>query len=650
MRLLLGTLALLVAAPAAGQTLEAVSPDGTNRIVVALDRQGTPNYLVQRRGEMVLAPSPIALDLDRDMLGWGMAITRSEATSADTRYKIVLGKADEGRDHYTQRIIHLQERGGARRRMDLILRAYDDGVAFRTVVPVQLATAAAVIRYERTGFYFPQPWKCWGFNVGHFGSSHEGEFDPVDTTRLRDHQLFDLPFACETGKGAFALAEADLIDFAGMYLTGRGDGGPGLQLKLSPSLDDSRIAVRTRIGSPIVTPWRVVMLADQLGKLHESTLLTNLSSPSRIEDTSWIKPGLTSWDWWSGPVIASLPGQRTTTAVAKAFIDFAAANGFPYTMIDEGWYAGAGGGGVRRPGVDITKWADAINLQEVADYARTKKVRLWLWAHWQALDEQMEDALALYEKLGIAGIKIDFMDRDDQWMVNWYQKLLGAAARHHLMVDLHGAFPPRGLTRTWPNFVTQEGVMGAEYNKWSRRATAGNNVMLAYTRGLLGPMDYTPGGFRNVAPANFQIRNDLPLVQTTRAHGLAMYVVYLSPLAAVADSPDTYAASPAGFDFLREVPASWDETRFVAGETGKYIVLARRKGRHWYLGAMNDETTRSVAVRLDFLGPRGADARLWTDGGAPDAVQTEARHLTRDAPLTLSLAANGGAVAVLHER
>ena len=280
MKALLGPVALLVAAPAAGQTLETVSPDGTNRIVVALDRQGTPNYLVQRRGEMVLAPSPIALDLDRDMLGWGMAITGSETTSADTRYKIVLGKAEEGRDHYNQLTIHLQERGGARRRMDLVLRAYDDGVAFRTVVPVQPATAAAIVRYERTGFHFPQPWKCWGFNVGHFGSSHEGEFDPVDTTRLRDHNLFDLPFACETGKGAFALAEADLIDFAGMYLTGRGDGGPGLQIKLSPSLDDPRIAVHTRIGSPIVTPWRVVMLADQLGKLHESTLLTNLSSPA----------------------------------------------------------------------------------------------------------------------------------------------------------------------------------------------------------------------------------------------------------------------------------------------------------------------------------------------------------------------------------
>jgi alpha-glucosidase len=647
---LLGSAALLVAAPAAGQTLEVVSPDGANRVVVALDRQGVPNYTVQRKGELILAPAPIALDLDRDMLGWGMAVTGSEASSADTRYRIVLGKAAEGRDHYNQRIVHLQERGGAKRRMDIILRAYDDGIAFRMLVPVQPATAAAVVRYERTGFYFPQPWKCWGFNVGRFGSSHEGEFDPVDTTRLRDHNLFDVPFACETGKGAFAIAEADLIDFAAMYLTGRGDGGPGLQVKLSPSLDDPRIAAHTRIGSPIVTPWRVVMLADRLGALQESTLLTSLSSPSRIEDTSWIQPGLTSWDWWSGPSIAKLPGQRTTTAVAKAFIDFAAANGMPYTMIDEGWYAGAGGGGVRRPGVDITKWADAINLQEVADYARSKKVRLWLWAHWQALDEQMEDALGLYEKLGVAGIKIDFMERDDQWMVNWYQKLLGAAARHHLMVDLHGAFAPRGLTRTWPNFVTQEGVMGAEYNKWSSRATAGNDVMLAYTRGLLGPMDYTPGGFRNVAPADFRMRGDLPMVQSTRAHGLAMYVVYLSPLQAVADSPDTYAASPAGFDFIRQVPTSWDETRFLAGETGAYIVLARRKGKSWYLGAMNDEKARTVSVSLDFLGARSAEARIWSDGAAPDAVQVETKRVSRDTPLTLNLAATGGAVAAFQER
>lgn len=319
----LAALALLIAAPAGAQVLTAVSPDGSNRISLQLNGAGTPVYAVSRGGSLVLAPSPILLDLDADTLGYGLAITGSETASADARYPIVAGNAAEGRDHYNQLTVHFQEKGGAKRRMDVVLRAYDDGVAFRTVVPVQPQTAAAIVRYERTGFYFPPTYKCWGFNVGKFGSSHEGEFDPVDVPRLRDHNLFSLPFACETGKAAFVLTEADLLDFAGMYLTGRGDGGPGLQAKLSPSLDDYRIAVHTRIGSPIVTPWRVVMLADQLGKLNESTLVLNLSSPSRIEDTSWIKPGLTSWDWWSGPVVAALPGQRSTTAVAKALIDFA---------------------------------------------------------------------------------------------------------------------------------------------------------------------------------------------------------------------------------------------------------------------------------------------------------------------------------------
>jgi alpha-glucosidase len=643
--------ALLWAAPASAQQDASVaSQDGTNVIRLTVNSQGTPTYTVLRRGETVLAPSPTLLDLDANTLGYGMEITGTEQSSADATYPIVAGKAAEGRDLHNQVTVHLQERGGQKRRMDVILRAYNDGVAFRTVIPVQPATAAAIVRYERTGFHFPAAYKCWGFNVGKFGSSHEGEFDPVDTTRTREHNLFSLPFVCETGNAAFALAEADLLDFAGMYLTGRGDGGLGLQLKLSPSLDDPRIAVRTRVGSPIVTPWRVVMLADQAGKLTESNLLTSLSSPSRIEDTSWIKPGLASWDWWNGPVLAKLPGQRTSTDVAKAFIDFSAEHGLPYAMIDEGWYAGAGGGGVRRPGVDVTRWSDAIQLDKVVDYARSKGVKLWLWTHWQALDEQMEDALALYEKLGIAGIKVDFMDRDDQWMVNWYAKLLGAAARHKLMVDLHGAYPPRGLTRTWPNFMTQEGVMGAEYNKWSRRVTSRHNVTLAYTRGLLGPMDYTPGGFRNVTPGDFRVRNDLPFVQTTRAHGLAMYVVFISPLGSVADSPDTYAASPAGFDFVKRVPATWDETRFLAGATGEYIVLARRKGKEWYLAAMNAETPRSVSVPLDFLGGKGATMRLWADGGKPDALAVSSRKIGVADGIQLDLAADGGAVAIFSDK
>jgi alpha-glucosidase len=649
MRLLLGAVALVAATPVAAQ-IELASPDGANTITIGVNNQGTPTYKVDRKGAAILSPSPIMLDLDVDTLGYGMGVTGSERASADTSYPIVAGKASVGRDHYNQLTVHFEERGGAKRKMDVVLRAYDDGVAFRTVIPIQPATTAAIVRYERTGFYFPEAYKCWGLNIGKFQSSHEGEFDPVDTSRTREHNLFDLPFVCETGKAAFALAEADLLDFAGMYLTGRGDGGLGLSLKLSPSLDDFRVAVHTRVGSPIVTPWRVVMLADRAGEMANSTLLTNLSTPSRIEDTSWIKPGLTSWDWWNGPVIAKYPGKRTSTEVAEALIDFSSAQGFPYAMVDEGWYAGAGGGGVRRPGVDITRWNDPIDVEKVAAYAASKHVRLWLWTHWQALDDQMEEALTLYERLGIAGIKVDFMDRDDQWMVNWYAKLLAAAARHHLMVDLHGAYPPRGLTRTYPNFITQEGVMGAEYNKWSRRVTARHNVMLAYTRGLLGPMDYTPGGFRNVSPADFRIRNDLPFVQTTRAHGLAMYVVFESALGSVADSPDSYAESPAGLEFIKSVPTSWDETRFLAGDTGEFIVVARRKGKIWYLGAMNTEIARTVSVPLDFLGKGKFAATLWADGGKPDAVVKSDRVVTSVDSVALAMTGTGGAVMIVRPK
>jgi alpha-glucosidase len=646
---LLALIALVAAAPLqAAAALELRSPDGRNRVTLALDAGGRPTYTVSRDGGVLIAASPIGLELDEDRVGYAMRVAGDERTAADTRYAIVAGKAAEARDRHNQMTVHLVETGPRARRMDIVLRAYDDGVAFRTILPVQPRTAAALVRGEETEFRFPEAWRCWGLNLGKFGSSHEGEFDPVDTARTREHQLFDMPVTCDTGRAAFVLAEADLIDFAGLYLSGRGDGGMGFRARLSPSLDDPRVAVRSRIGSPIVTPWRVVMLADNAGALVGSTLLANLSTPSRIEDTSWIKPGKSLWDWWNGPTLKALPRAGSNTATAKAFIDFAAAQGFDYAMIDEGWYMGAGGGGLVRPGVDLTRWADDFDLPAVAAYARSKNVRLWLWANWRALDAQMEEALTLYARLGIAGIKVDFMDRDDQWMVNWYGKLLAAAARHRLMVNLHGAFAPRGLSRTYPNFVTQEGVMGAEYNKWSRRITAEHNVMLAYTRGLLGPMDYTPGGFRNVAPAAFEARNNLPYVQTTRAHGLAMYVVYESPLAIVSDSPDTYAASPAGLDFIRAVPTKWDETRFVGGRIGESIAVARRSGARWFVGAMNGAAARTLPITLDFLPAGRFRMRSWADGTAPDRIVATTRTVAAGETITLTASPAGGAVLIVE--
>ena len=607
--------ALLLASTAPVGAVELASPDGRLKVDVATEH-GQPTWSASFNGEALFAPSGLGLDLDKGgRLSYGLQVTGTRRASADRSYTLVAGKTRTARDHYNELTVDLEEPEGQRRKLQIVFRAYDDGLAFRYRVPVQKSTEAANVLSEMTRFDFARDYQCWGFNPGKFRTSHEGEFDPVRASALREHNLFDAPFVCRTDKAAFAIAEADLRNWAGMYLTGRGDGGLGAQVKLSPRIDDPNVAVRTRIGSDIVSPWRVVMVAEQAGKLIESTLVTNLN-PEPTFDTSWIKPGKSAWDWWNGPTMAGVKTAGTNTETVKAFIDFAASAGLEYMLIDEGWYAGAGGGGVVRPGVDITRTIPEIDLPELVEYGRRKGVGLWLWLNWQALDAQMDEALPLYEKLGIKGIKVDFMDRDDHQMVDWYHRVLKRAAEHKLLVNFHGAYHPTGLVRTYPHYLTQEGVLGAEYNKWSRRVTAGHNVTLAYTRMLIGPMDYTPGGFRNRTPQDFVIRNAPPYVMTTRGQQLAMYVVYESPFGVVADTPDAYREG-AGLDFLSKVPVTWDETRFLMGDIGEYVVLARRKGRDWYVGAMTNEQGRTVELPLDFLGSGRFEATAWTDGAAP---------------------------------
>jgi alpha-glucosidase len=315
-------------------------------------------------------------------------------------------------------------------------------------------------------------------------------------------------------------------------------------------------------------------------------------------------------------------------------------------LIDAGWYVAADG---KLEAGDVTRSIPGVDLPTLVEYANGRGIGLFVWVHWKALDARMDAALPLYQQLGLRGIKVDFMDRDDQDMVAFYHRLLASAARHRLMVDLHGAYPPTGLSRTWPNLLTQEGVMGAEYNKWSARVTATHNVTLPFTRMLLGPMDYTPGGFRNVAPQDFVARHRLPLVQTTRGQALAMYVVYDSPFQAVADSPDAYQGE-AGAAFLRAVPATWDETRFIAGEIGSFVVTARRRASVWFVGAMTNETGRSVTIPLAFLGSGRFAATIYADGGSPTAVVIAERDVARAEAIVLWMAPSGGGAIALRPR
>jgi alpha-glucosidase len=645
-------IAVLVGAPASGQGVgtaqDVHSPDGRNVISITLDADGRPAYSVARDGQPIILASPIALTLASGPLGSGSAIAGVDRRSVDDSWRPVTGKALLVRDQFNEAVFHLRD--DKQLRLDITVRAYDDGVALRTIVPVQPATDGAVIAGEDTGFYFARNYDCWGFNPGQFGTGHEGEFDPVEARRIRDHNLYDLPLLCETGKAALLITESDLLDYPAAYLKGRGDGGLGVVTRLSPLPDDPAVAARTRLGEPIRTPWRVIMLADQAGEFAQSNLVDTLATPSRVADTDWIRPGKASSDWVNGGWVHGKLVPVSSSESIEACIDFAAENGLEYVMVDDGWYAGSG----VAPNFDAKAnlFADApnFNLREVADYAKARGVRLWVWVDWREIDPIMERALTWLEAQGIAGINVDFMNRDDQDMVRWYEKLLSSAARHKLMVELHGAFVPRGLARTYPNFVTQEGVMGSEYNKWSRRISADHNVMLASTRAVSGALDYIPGGVVNVAPAAFAPRWVLPMVQTTRAHNLAMFVVFNSPWTSLADSPDTYRSSPAGFDFIREVPTSWDETRFVAGEVGDYIVLARRKGDSWYLGAMNGGAARKISVPLSFLGEGSWIAKLWLDGARSDAIRADSRNASASAVLHLDLAADGGAVAMLKRR
>jgi alpha-glucosidase len=625
------------------------SPDGSISIALQVGADGPPRYEVTRRGETVIAPSQLRLQLMDDRGFERFDAVSSQRRSVDEQYRWIVGKTSQARDRFNEVTVSLQERGGSARRLELILRAYDDGAALRYFVPSQRGFDELALRAEATEFAFAGDYECHGLNIGHMYSSHEGEFDPVLSSRIREHHLFDLPLSCRipSGRTQFVIAEADLHDYAGMYLSGRGNGEPGVVTRLARHPTQATPVVRVKSSDRgIASPWRVIMMADTLGKLIESTLIANLNPPTALRDTSWIVPGKSAWDWWSGPHLPPPAKAGMDMPTLKRYIDFAAAARLEYMLIDEGWCLNSGVGGVARPDADITRTKPGIDMQELVRYAAQRNVGLWLWVQWALLDRQMEAALAQYRQWGIKGIKIDFMDRNDQQMVDYYHRVMSKAAEQRLMVDMHGAYPPTGLYRTYPNYMTQEGVMGAEYNKWSRRVTATHNVTLPYTRMLLGPIDYTPGGFRNVRAEEFRINNSPPFVQTTRGQALAMFVVYDSPLQMVADSPDAYE-NAAGFDFVQDVPTSWDETRFLEGTIAEYIVLARRKGSTWYIGAMTNEASRDLTVPLDFLGPGNYRSRVWQDGATPQELRHHDTQVTRADKLTLKLAPGGGAVAVL---
>ena len=621
------------------------SPDGRIVIAATVGPNNTLRVGIRHDGSDIIDPSVVGITLAGEP-AQPMTIISGERQQP-------VGAADRRTPAYTALIVHARETNGQHRRLDLELRAYDAGAAFRLVLRPQPRLTTVRITGETTSLTFPRDHSCLGVRHKKFFNSHEGDYAPVQASAIKPGDLYDLPLTCRTGRDGetFAVTESGIEDYAAAYLTGTG-ARPGVAYKLTPRPDDNALAVvMPMTARGVRSPWRVIMIADRPERLIENTLVDDLAAPSQIGDVAWVKPGKAAWAWWSGLLAPGVKGVGHNDATYRYYIDFAGHFGLRYYVIDRGWAYRPDGS---ESPADITRSAARVHIPALVRYARARHVRLWLWVNWKALHGRMDQVLAQYEALGIAGIKADYIYRQDQEAVAFYHQLLAAAARHHLLVDLHASFVPRGLDRTYPNFLTEEGVMGAEYNKWSRKVTAGYDVRLAFTRAVIGPMDYTPGAFRNVTPAAFVARHHAPMVMTTRAHQLAQFVVYPSPLTVLADAPSAYAAADGrlapGADFLRMVQATWNETRGVAGDWARWIAVARRHGRDWYVGVINDQHARTVTIPLAFIGGGRWRLRAWIDGSTPADIVEKRGEASAQTRLGIPLGPNGGATLVISPR
>jgi alpha-glucosidase len=629
-----------LAATLCGQTPRVVSPDG--QVALELTESGDLSYTVSFKGKPVLARAALGLELQGQApLGPGMKLAGISNSSLDESYRMPHGKANPVRNHYHALIAEYAETGRQGRRLSVEVRAYNDGVGFRYVVPQQPAVRELRLAGERTEFRLAKDGESWALFLAGFRTSYEDNYHHLPVGGIHPEALIGLPFLAEVpGVGWVGITEAHLENWAGLYLRRSARNSTTLEARLAPRADEPEIAVSGL--TPMHSPWRTILIGEEPGRLIESNIVVNLNPPSAIADTSWIRAGKSAWDWWSGSVAKNVGfKQGMNTDTMKHYIDFAAEAKLEYMLIDEGW-AGRGEG----KAADITQTNSNIDMPEILRHAASKNVKVWLWAHWTSVDKQMNEAFALFQKWGVAGVKIDFMDRDDQWMVDFYHRVVKKAAEHRLMIDFHGAYKPDGGRRTWPNLMTQEGVLGLEYVKWSGRATPGHNVTLAFTRMLAGPLDYTPGGFDNRTRQNFVSRFREPVTMGTRAHQLALFVVFESPFMVLADHPEAYRGQKE-LAFLSAVPATWDETRVLKGRPDEFVAIARRSGREWYIGAITDWDERELELPLEFLGAGDYTAEMYTD--APDAAvepkhtTVEQKNVTRSSLLKVKLAPGGGA-------
>lgn len=622
------------------------SPD--KRIKATISLGDTLTYKVEYNGKPVLQPSKLTLTFGGlKTFGVKSKIVSAKHTTVNEKIAAVVAqKYSNVEDSYNQLVLKF------RKGYSVVFRAYNDGVAYRWQTAIK---GEHIVKDEQVEFAFNEGAKLWFPEEKSIYTHQERKYSYINLSEVGSNRFGSTGMLVDLGDVKAYISEADLESYPGLFLKGN-DSKPnsligkfaGFPLEVKSKSDRDEVVTQhadflAKTNGTRNFPWRLMVIADKDIKLTESMMVYKLASPGRIDDVSWIKPGKVAWDWWNDLNIYNVDFKSgVNTDTYKYYIDFASRYGLRYIILDEGWYHLE----------DVLKVKNEVNIEELVKYGKSKNVDLILWVTWKALNEKMDEALTQFEKWGIKGIKVDFMQRDDQKMVEFYYKTAQKAAEHKLLVDFHGAYKPTGLQRTYPNVISFEGVYGLEQNKWTDDESVDHNVTLPFIRMVAGPMDFTPGGMLNATKEEFKANWSRPMVYGTRCHQLGMYVIYESPLQMLADSPTNYYHEPVAMDFLSKVPTVWDETVGIDGKVGDFIVMARRNGKQWYIGGMTDWTSRNASIKLDFIPDGEHTLTLWQDGPNADkaAVDCITRKLSvvKGQTITIPMAKGGGFVGIIE--
>ena len=664
MHKLMTTLAVMlsiISASAANKTYELKSPDG--RLNVKVEAGEGLGYSLEHDGDLLLDDSHIGMyTTTGEVFGGIQSVQKVTRRSVNGTIPTVIYKKAQVEDVYNELTLKFK-------RFSVIFRAYDDGMAYRFVSHLK---GQYEIELEMADFGFPQDWNMWAAYVtqhtetldSQYFNSFENTYAFTPLSNWNKDRLAFLPLMVEGPNGKkIVIAEADLTDYPGMYLY-NGNSETALKGRFAPypkevkqgghnnlqMVVQSREEYIARCDGPQEFPWRIISVSENDIQMADNDMVYRLADPTDPAiDWSWIKPGKVAWDWWNDWNIDGVDfvsGVNNNTY--KYYIDFASANGIEYVILDEGWSVNGA--------ADLFQVVPEIDLKMLTEYASERNVGLILWAGYWAFDRDMDKVCKHYSDLGLKGFKVDFMDRDDQYMVDFHRRAAETAAKYHMMVDFHGTYKPVGLSRTYPNVINYEGVHGLETMKWSGASVdqVTYDVTVPYIRMMAGPMDYTQGAMRNATRGNYHPVYNEPMSQGTRCRQLSQYVVFDSPLNMLCDSPSNYMREQECLKFIAEIPTVWDETKGLCGEVGKYIAMARRSGDDWYVGAMTDWSSRELVLDLTFIPEGSYQVEIYRDGANAHRIardyNKEIVDLPSDRKLTVKMAPGGGFAAKIVKK